>query len=351
MAVREIWLVRHGESEANVAAARAEADGADVIDAGHRDADVPLSPLGREQSRALGRELADRGVDDVPVRLWVSPYLRAQQTIDLALQAGGLDEPGRRVDERLRDRELGVLDLLTAQGVRNRYPDEEHRRQWLGKYYHRPSGGESWIDVMLRLRSTNPNDCSSPRTTPSSCSPWPSVSTWTNQPALMSFAADHTVANASLTRLRRDYARGVLGRRAPRRRRGHRAQRAEGRHPCLLSRSPRTPCVTGRCLSPVRASTAVARSWSSAARLGPPLAALRVGAGSVAAEVSVAVPESGVQPLDEDDAGHIAVGALTAAEDDAGSADAVLVGPGLDEPDGARDLASPTSSRHCVAAS
>ncbi|WP_144803965.1 NAD(P)H-hydrate dehydratase [Curtobacterium sp. BH-2-1-1] len=76
------------------------------------------------------------------------------------------------------------------------------------------------------------------------------------------------------------------------------------------------------------------------------LAALRVGAGrltlavaaSVAAEVSVAVPESGVQPLDEDDAGHIAVGALTAAEDDAGSADAVLVGPGLDEPDGARDL-------------
>ncbi|MGW8430354.1 NAD(P)H-hydrate dehydratase [Curtobacterium citreum] len=114
------------------------------------------------------------------------------------------------------------------------------------------------------------------------------------------------------------------------------------------------------------------------------LAALRVGAGrltlavaaSVAAEVSVAVPESGVQPLDEDDAGHIAVGALTAAEDDAGSADAVLVGPGLDEPDGARDLVgriaaavgprrtscstpsrsvsqrtSPTSSRHCVAAS
>ena len=76
------------------------------------------------------------------------------------------------------------------------------------------------------------------------------------------------------------------------------------------------------------------------------LAALRVGAGrltlavasSVAAEVSVAVPESGVQPLEQDDAGHIALGAIDAAADDAGSADAVLIGPGLDEPDGARDL-------------
>lgn len=76
------------------------------------------------------------------------------------------------------------------------------------------------------------------------------------------------------------------------------------------------------------------------------LAALRVGAGrltlavgrSVAVEVSVAVPESGVQPLDEDDEGHIAVGAFPTIAGDAGSADAVLIGPGLDEPDGTRDL-------------
>ncbi|WIB77199.1 NAD(P)H-hydrate dehydratase [Curtobacterium sp. MCPF17_002] len=76
------------------------------------------------------------------------------------------------------------------------------------------------------------------------------------------------------------------------------------------------------------------------------LAALRVGAGrltlavaeGVATEVAVAVPESGVLPLDQDDSGHIAVGAFSALADDAGSADAVLVGPGLDEPDGTRDL-------------
>ena len=75
-------------------------------------------------------------------------------------------------------------------------------------------------------------------------------------------------------------------------------------------------------------------------------AALRVGAGrltlavgaSVAKHVAVAVPESGVVPLDEDDDGHVAVGALAAVADTAGASDAVLVGPGLDDPDGARDL-------------
>jgi broad specificity phosphatase PhoE len=58
-----------------------------------------------------------------------------------------------RLDERLRDRELGVLDLLTWKGVVNRFPGEAERRRWLGKFYHRPPGGESWADVVLRVRS------------------------------------------------------------------------------------------------------------------------------------------------------------------------------------------------------
>lgn len=49
---------------------------------------------------------------------------------------------------------------------------------------------------------------------------------------------------------------------------------------------------------------------------------------SVANEVAVAVPESGVEPLDEDQDGHIAVGAIEGIADSASSADAVLVGPG-----------------------
>ncbi|GHD44065.1 NAD(P)H-hydrate dehydratase [Mycetocola manganoxydans] len=71
------------------------------------------------------------------------------------------------------------------------------------------------------------------------------------------------------------------------------------------------------------------------------LAALRVGAGrltlavaaSVATAVAVAVPECGVVPLDETPAGAVSGSALGAAERDLSRSDAVLIGPGLDDPD------------------
>ena len=46
-----------------------------------------------------------------------------------------------------------MLDLLTSHGVATRYPIEAERRRRLGKFYHRPPGGESWVDVALRIRS------------------------------------------------------------------------------------------------------------------------------------------------------------------------------------------------------
>lgn len=142
------WLgvVRHGQSTGNVIAERAEVGGGEVIEIPERDADVPLSDTGHEQARALGEHLAELPEDDRPEIAIVSPYLRARQT------AGYLGVPAV-VDERLRDRELGVLDLLTGRGVQARLPGEFQRRARLGKFYYRPPGGESWADVLLRLRA------------------------------------------------------------------------------------------------------------------------------------------------------------------------------------------------------
>ena len=56
------------------------------------------------------------------------------------------------VDERLREREFGLWDRLTTAGVRAEIPEQAEQRAFLGKFYHRPPGGESWADVILRLR-------------------------------------------------------------------------------------------------------------------------------------------------------------------------------------------------------
>jgi len=68
--------------------------------------------------------------------------------------AGGTTSNVRTLaNERLRERELGILDGLTWEGVKAPHPDQAAQRELLGKFYHRPPGGENWCDVILRLRA------------------------------------------------------------------------------------------------------------------------------------------------------------------------------------------------------
>lgn len=150
-----LWIVRHGQSAGNVARDAADAAGLGRIEIAHRDMDVPLSPLGEDQSRALGQWLARQPADERPQTLLVSPYARAIRTAELIREEGGLAKPDSLfcIDERLREKEFGVLDRLTGVGIREEFPEQAEFRRLLGKFYHRPPGGESWCDVILRLRS------------------------------------------------------------------------------------------------------------------------------------------------------------------------------------------------------
>lgn len=245
MTVNELWLVRHGESIGNEAATSAELAGLEVIDLDIRDADVPLSETGQEQANALGTWL-DQYRSGIDV-MWVSPYLRARQTLALALgdgggrgdaRAGGRDGDGDGrgvggdgsgdgnrsdgsapvaiVDERLRDRELGILDLLTWRGVARLHPEEAERRRHLGKFYHRPPGGESWADVALRLRSFLRDALEVPGETALVVAHDAIVMLFLylllpmEEAALLDFAASHTVLNASVTHIRRSDGRWEL---------------------------------------------------------------------------------------------------------------------------------------------
>ncbi|GAB3623070.1 histidine phosphatase family protein [Mariniluteicoccus endophyticus] len=145
-------LVRHGQSLGNVADVEARKAGRGHLELDYRDADTPLSDLGREQATALGRFLKGLPEDECPQVVLASPYERARRTAETALTTAGLDHT-LVLDERLRERDLGIFDGLTGQGIRERYPEESERRSRIGKFYYRPPGGESWCDVALRVRS------------------------------------------------------------------------------------------------------------------------------------------------------------------------------------------------------
>ena len=149
-----LWIVRHGESAGNVARDAAMAAGLAAIDIDQRDVDVPLSATGERQSEALGRWFAAMPAGARPNVVLASPYLRARHTASIVEAVGGV-EPGSAtaIDERLREKEFGMLDRLTKVGIEQRYPEEAVLRFRLGKFYYRPPGGESWCDVILRLRS------------------------------------------------------------------------------------------------------------------------------------------------------------------------------------------------------
>ena len=144
--------MRHGQSAGNVARDAAEAASLPWIDIATRDMDTPLSTLGEQQSYALATWFASLPVSQQPTIVLSSPYVRARQTAEIVAK-GLADSRELVLDERLREKEFGILDRLTKFGIREKYPELAEQRSHVGKFYFRPPGGESWCDVILRLRN------------------------------------------------------------------------------------------------------------------------------------------------------------------------------------------------------
>jgi len=151
-----LWIVRHGQSQSNVARKLAEDAARAHIGISVRDVDVELSALGQEQARAVGHWFRAMPPEQRPNVVLVSPYRRARQTADLICETAEIQvsrhDGSYTIDERLREKEFGVLTGLTRTGIAERFPDEHELRMLFGKFYHRPPGGESWCDVIFRLR-------------------------------------------------------------------------------------------------------------------------------------------------------------------------------------------------------
>ena len=98
-------IVRHGETVWN----------SNGVQQGHLDSD--LTPLGRNQAHALAAALLNRRFDF----LYSSDLGRALQTAQIISTSLGLEV---RTDERLRERNLGIMQGLTREEFGRRFPAE-----------------------------------------------------------------------------------------------------------------------------------------------------------------------------------------------------------------------------------
>ncbi len=124
-----IALVRHAESEANLDK---------TIYERIPDHAVPLTAVGREQAAKAGRELREL-FEGEPVRVYVSPYLRARQTLDSL----GLDDLIQLPREEPRLREQDWANLQDTADIEQ----QKKLRDAFGHFFYRFTHGESGADV------------------------------------------------------------------------------------------------------------------------------------------------------------------------------------------------------------
>lgn len=128
-------MIRHGQSAANVD---------QTIYNRIPDYRIPLTELGVAQAKAAG-ERVRRQLDGQTVRVYVSPYLRAHQTLE-AMNLGDLVET---VMEEPRLREQDWANFQNPVEI----ADQKELRNAYGHFFYRFREGESGSDVYDRVSS------------------------------------------------------------------------------------------------------------------------------------------------------------------------------------------------------
>ncbi|MDG4795210.1 histidine phosphatase family protein [Micromonospora sp. WMMD1082] len=151
MVIAELVIMRHGESLANVAYQAAIAAGRAETGLTGPDAEVDLSPQGRQEAAGVGSWLAALPAGRRPQVVRCSPYRRAWRTWQIAADASGVSLPEAVIDDRLTDRLMGELSLMRSVEVDQRFPAERDRRRAAGPYHYQPPGGESYAHMHDRI--------------------------------------------------------------------------------------------------------------------------------------------------------------------------------------------------------
>lgn len=141
MKPKRIILIRHGESHGNI----------DKSFYSHTpDYAIYLTKIGTEQAKEVGHKIKDI-IKDESYCVYYSPYFRAHQTMDLAVNVidnelmYNVARRFKREEPRIREQEYaGSLRITTDENF-------ETEREKFGKFFYRLHGGESGADVYDRV--------------------------------------------------------------------------------------------------------------------------------------------------------------------------------------------------------
>lgn len=124
------FTVRHGEAENNTLS----------VVSSHADNPHHLTALGKEQARKAGEWLKNKGID----MIFVSPFIRTQETASIIAEVIGLSSDKIMTDIRLKELDAGVW---------NNKPFADFLKNFAhaNRFDTRPEGGENYVDIKKRM--------------------------------------------------------------------------------------------------------------------------------------------------------------------------------------------------------
>ncbi|HSI40039.1 MAG TPA: histidine phosphatase family protein [Xanthobacteraceae bacterium] len=137
MTSRRLFLVRHGETDWNLAGR---------LQGRH---DIPLNDLGREQAAETAKVIHRLAGDPVPLGYVSSPLGRAAQTMAILRAELGLPPDGFRRDARFAEISFGRWEGCTWLDLRRRDPEAVAQRD-ADPWHYTPPGGESYAALTVR---------------------------------------------------------------------------------------------------------------------------------------------------------------------------------------------------------
>ena len=129
-----IYLVRHGESQANVSKRFSGIT------------DVELTEKGALQATRAGNKLKGKRID----RIFSSPLKRARHTAELIADEIGFNKKDIIIEKSLTEVNFGIFENLTWEEILEQYADESEK--WIEfKHKYKFPKGEGYSDIISRI--------------------------------------------------------------------------------------------------------------------------------------------------------------------------------------------------------